>query len=69
MPAMSKRIADGEPVNVSGYEDPETGEPIERAGVIVSGGHTVDGIEHYDVQIDDEPFAALVAADRISPAE
>lgn len=63
---MSKRIPDDAAVNVSGFMDPESGEAIDRPGVIVSGGHTVDGEAHYDVLLDDAPFPGLVAASRVS---
>ena len=62
------QIKDGAAVEVEGFTDDETGEPISRAGVIVSGGHTVDGVEHYDVQIEDEDFPGLIPATRISRA-
>lgn len=63
---MSKQISDGSPVNVSGFVDPESEEQVERPGVIVSGGHTIDGEPHYDVLLDDAPFAGLIAATRVS---
>lgn len=64
---MDELIPDDTPVVVSGYTDPETGEPADdRHGVIVSGGHTVDDVAHYEVQIDGDPYPALIVAERVT---
>lgn len=61
-------IPDDTPVSVSGFVelDPNGVESLEdRRGVILSGGHTVDGVPHYDVRFDDGA-TALIATDRIT---
>lgn len=67
---MAKRIPDGTPVTVTGYTDPETGDPAEdRQGVVISGGHTVDGVEAYDVQVEGDPYPGLIEVARVKAAK
>lgn len=63
------RLSDGTPVSVTGYSDPETGDPVDRPGVIISGGHTVDGVELYDVQVEGKSYPSLVEVSRVTALE
>ena len=62
------QIPDGAAVTVSGYTNEETGEAEARSGVVVSGGHAVDGEPFYEVHVDGFDFSALVEASRVEAA-
>lgn len=63
-----KKIQDGTAVTITGYTDPETGEPTaDRTGVVLGDfRHNVGDDTYFDVLVDGDAIPALIETSRVT---